>query len=418
MIPQTLGNMAGYSLFCSLYYTCIVNPEHSAKLHIRLFLPEAAHLLHYNRKVKNWDAIIIGAGAIGLSLALRLRDEHRSVLVVEKHEPAGEATHAAGGMIANCDPHTPALLQPLADASANLYPEFVREIESESGESADLREVGTIAVFADGEVPSHTGVRQLSAADLARLEPSLRLDRAAWFLPERCVDPRGLGKALTKACKKRAVDFATGSEVLEVLTAAGRAIGVRTSHATYQAGAVVNCAGAWAAKIQPLVIPTRPVKGQMVCVVPQTTPSKAGAPRIPSSGIRGNEMVRHVVRTPDIYIIPRSDGRILLGATVEDAGFDKRTDPRTIQRLYQAGVSVAAILSTTRIHDAWAGLRPGSPDNLPILGETAIPGYFAATGHYRDGIMLAPATANALAQLITGQQPFLDLAPFSPLRFG
>ncbi len=131
--------------------------------------------------------------------------------------------------------------------------------------------------------PAHAGVRQLSADQLARLEPSLRLTGAAWYLPERCVDPRGLGKALTKTCKKRAVDFATGSEALEVLTAAGRAMGVRTSHATYHAGAVVNCAGAWAAKIQPLSIPTRPVKGQMVCVVPQ---SPTGAAGIPSPGIR------------------------------------------------------------------------------------------------------------------------------------
>jgi len=394
--------------------------------------------------VKNWDVIIIGAGVIGLSLALRLRDEHRSVLVVEKHEPAGEATHAAGGMIANCDPHTPAILQPFADASAALYPEFVHEIESESGESTDLRDVGTIAFFGRGNSPTHAAARKLSVDELRTLEPALAVETEIlitclypdaetplpvfkvpsvavemhgppWFLPERCVDPRALGRALTKACKKRAVDFATGSEVLEVLTAAGRAMGVRTSHATYHAAAVVNCAGAWAAKILPLAIPTRPVKGQMVCVVPQTSPSSA--PRIPSSGIRGSEMIRHVVRTPGIYIIPRSDGRILLGATVEDAGFDKRTDPRTIQRLYQAGLHVAPILSSTRIHDAWAGLRPGSPDNLPILGETAIPAYFAATGHYRDGIMLAPATADAMAQLITGQQPFLDLAPFSSSRF-
>ncbi len=364
--------------------------------------------------MKNYDVVLIGAGVIGLSLALRLRDQHRSVLLVEKHEPAGEATHAAGGMIANCDPHTPTAMQPLADASAALYPEFVREIESESGESADLRNVGTIAVFADGEVPMHAGVRQLAAGDLARLEPSLRLNGTAWFLPERSIDPRGLGRALTKACRKRAVDFATGSEALEVLTAAGRAAGVRTSHTTYHAGAVVNCAGAWAANIQPLAIPTRPVKGQMVCVVPQTS---MGGPHITSFVICGKELIHHVVRTPDIYIIPRSDGRILLGATVEGAGFDKSTDPRTIQRLYQAGLYVAPILSSTRIHDAWAGLRPGSPDNLPILGETSIPGYFAATGHFRDGIMLSPATANAMAQLITGQQPSLDLSPFSPLRF-
>jgi glycine oxidase len=355
--------------------------------------------------VKNWDVVIIGAGVIGLSLALRLREQHRTVLVVEKHEPAAEGTHAAGGMIAHCDPHTHAALQPLADASAVMYPDFIREIEADSGESADLRSIGTIATFSGAEVPSHPGARVFPAGELARIEPALHLDGEAWFLPECCVDPRGLGRALVRACKRHAVDFVTGSEVLEVLTAGGRTAGVRTNHATYHAGAVVNCAGAWAAQIAPLKIPTRPVKGQMVCVVP------------PSSSAKPILLVQHVVRTPEIYIIPRSDGRILLGATVEDAGFNKKTDPQTIQRLYRAALHAAPALAGTRIHDAWAGLRPGSPDNLPILGETAIPGYFAATGHYRDGIMLAPITASAMSCLIAGELPEVDLAPFSPRRF-
>jgi glycine/D-amino acid oxidase-like deaminating enzyme len=108
---------------------------------------------------------------------------------------------------------------------------------------------------------------------------------------------------------------------------------------------------------------------------------------------------------------------MLLGATVEEVGFDKRIDPETIQRLHRDGVQIAPVLAEMRIHDAWAGLRPGSPDDLPILGETTIPGYFAATGHYRDGIMLAPATAHAMAQLIAEGKSDIDLAPFSPLRF-
>ena len=355
--------------------------------------------------MKNWDVVILGAGVIGLSLALRLRDEHRAVLIVERHQPAGEATHAAGGMIASCDPHTPAVLQPLADASAALYPDFVRELEAESGDSADLRDPGVIATFEQNETPAHAGVRPLNSGELQGLEPSLQLPSPAWYLPELSVDPRSLGRILAKSCRKRAVDFATGTEALEVLTAGGCAVGVRTSHATYRAPAVVNCAGAWAAKIAPLAIPTRPVKGQMVCIVPQ------------SSAANTSPIIRHVVRTPDVYIIPRSDGRILLGATLEEAGFDKRTDPQTVQRLYKAAVTVAPILANTRIHDAWAGLRPGSPDHLPILGETSIPGYFAATGHFRDGIMLAPATANAMARLITGSLPEVDLTPFSPCRF-
>ena len=143
----------------------------------------------------------------------------------------------------------------------------------------------------------------------------------------------------------------------------------------------------------------------MVCLVPQTGAALHGP------------LIQHVVRTPEIYIIPRSDGRILLGATVEEAGFDKRIDPDTIQRLYQAGVNVVPALANMRIHDGWAGLRPGTPDDLPILGETSLSGYYAATGHYRDGILLAPITAQVTAELVTGRQPEFDLERFSPSRF-
>ncbi len=143
----------------------------------------------------------------------------------------------------------------------------------------------------------------------------------------------------------------------------------------------------------------------MVCVVPG--PDDAGE----------RPLVQHVVRTPDIYIIPRSDRRILLGATLEDAGFDKRTDAETIERLYKAATAVVPKIGQMRIHDAWAGLRPASPDGLPILGATAIPGYYAATGHYRDGIMLAPITAEVMTSLIVGRESTFDLAAFSPCRF-
>ncbi|HEY4960421.1 MAG TPA: FAD-dependent oxidoreductase, partial [Terriglobales bacterium] len=171
------------------------------------------------------------------------------------------------------------------------------------------------------------------------------------------------------------------------------------------AGVVVNCCGAWAGQIQPLPVPARPVKGQMVCLIPQ-----AGMPHV-------GPLIQHVVRTPDVYIIPRSDGRILLGATIKEAGFDKRVDPDTVLRLHEAGIDAVPALGDMQIHDAWAGLRPGTPDNLPILGETALPGHYAATGHYRDGILLAPITAQLMGELITGFKPTLELDPFSPLRF-
>jgi glycine oxidase len=352
-----------------------------------------------------WDAIIVGAGVIGLSLARRLRQEGLRVLLIDKGEPGREASYAAGGMIAHCDPHLPDALRPLALASAAMYPEFARELQEESGESPDLRDQGTIAFFADDERPLGDGVCAIAANDIAELEPAIRPRAPAYFLPERSVDPRALCSALVKSAKNRGVDFVTGSAVTHVEVQDGRTAGVKTTHASYAGGVVVNCAGAWASQVQPLPLPTRPAKGQMVCVVP--------APDDTSE----RPLVRHVVRTPEIYIIPRSDHRILLGATLEDAGFDKRTDADTIEKLYRAAASVVPKISQMRIHDAWAGLRPASPDGLPILGGTSIPGYFAATGHYRDGIMLAPITAEVLSGVIVGRESGFDLAPFSPSRF-
>ncbi len=358
--------------------------------------------------MKTWDAVIVGAGVIGLSLGWRLRREGLRVLIIDKGEPGRESSYAAGGMIAHCDPHLPAALKPLTFASAAMYPEFVHELEDESGGSPDLRDRGTLAFFPDGDLPDCKGTHSVAVDEIIRLEPALTQPppgTSAYWLPERSVDPRALCSALFKAAKHRGVDFVTGSAVTEVEVASGRVAGVKTAGSTYPAAAVVNCAGAWAAQIPPLVLPTRPAKGQIVCVVP--APSDTGE----------NPAVEHVVRTPEVYIIPRSDRRILLGATVEDAGFDKRTDASTIEKLYRAAASVVPKIGEMRIHDAWAGLRPASPDKLAILGETSLPGYFAATGHYRDGIMLAPITAVVIARLVTGVPPEFDLQPFSPLRF-
>jgi glycine oxidase len=362
--------------------------------------------LHYNHSVKTWDVVIIGGGVIGLSLAWRLRRHGVSALVVEKGEPAREATHAAGGMIAHCDPHNPPALAGMIAASARMYPEFVHELRDEAFESPDLRDAGTIAFFAADELPNCEGARALDDEALSRLEPLVTLRGCAYFLPERSVDPRKLGSALEKAARNRGVDFVTGSAVTEVAVLGGRATGVRTAKSFYAAGTVVNCAGAWAAQIKPFGAPTRPVKGQMLCVVPAAKAHHSGP------------LIQHTVRTPEVYIIPRSDGRIVLGATVEDAGFDKRVDADTVQCLHQAAAKVVPAVGHMRIHDAWAGLRPGSPDGLPILGATSLPGYYAATGHYRDGIMLAPITAQLMTQLLTGHATDFDLAPFSPLRFG
>ncbi len=356
--------------------------------------------------MKTWDVVIIGGGVIGLSLAWRLRRNGVSVLVVEKGEPAREATHAAGGMIAHCDPHNPPALAGMIAASARMYPEFVRELREEAFESPDLRDAGTIAFLEADETPNCAGARALNDDELSAIAPLIALRGRAYLLPERSVDPRKLGSALEKAARNCGADFATGSAVTEVAVLGGRATGVRTTKSFYAAGAVVNCAGAWAAQIKPFGAPTRPVKGQMLCVVP----AAAGHPSGP--------LLQHTVRTPEVYIIPRSDGRLVLGTTVEETGFDKRVDPDIVQRLHRAAEKVVPEIGKMRIHDAWAGLRPGTPDGLPILGATAMSGYFVATGHYRDGILLAPITAKLMTELLSGQSTAFDLAPFSPQRFG
>jgi glycine oxidase len=348
--------------------------------------------------VKSWDAIVIGAGIIGLSLAIELNKQGRRVLVVEKGEPGREASWAAGGMLCDFSDETRPELRDLATTSARMYPEFVHELENESGLKIDLRSVGTIVL---GRV--ETGLHPVLAGQIpaTTLEPAVRTSALnALFVEERCVDPRHLTAAAIVAARHRGVDFSSGDHVLAVEVADGKASGVRTNKTHFAAGMVVNCAGAWAGQIGPHSFPTRPVKGQMLCVV---MPEK--------------EMVRHVVRSPDVYLIPRSDGRMLIGATAEEAGFDKQTVPETILKLRQAAIELVPRLAEARILESWAGLRPGTPDGLPILGATSTRGYFVATGHFRDGILLAPATAKVMGEMMTEQSCQIDLSKFSDGRF-
>ena len=343
---------------------------------------------------------MVGGGVIGLSLAWELRKRGASVLVVERGELGGEASSAAGGMLAWCDPHLPEAARGLASASRECYGEFVGEIEETSGLGVDLRKFGTI-MLDDGEPGAFLAEsRKLSGAELAAMEPGLRVgSRDAQWWPEWSVDPRRLMACLSAACRTRGVTAETGVAVTDVIAERRRVVGVRSANNEFQAGAVVNCAGAWAGKIAcgvaPLPSPTRPVKGQMLAV-----------------GGGGSQLL-HVVRAPEVYLIPRSDGSVVVGATVEEVGFNKETHPEAIERLRAAAVALVPELGSVR--EVWAGLRPGSVDGLPIIGETSLPGYFVAGGHFRDGILLAPATAKVMAGLVLGEGSGLEA--LSPRRF-
>jgi glycine oxidase len=317
-------------------------------------------------------------------------------------------------MLAGSGGEIPAALRVLAEASTRLYPEFVHELEDESGLRVDLRDQGTILISGSGEFPE--AAERISLEQLRALEPGLAvaergrsIDRwgkiagssvefSAAYLSERSVDPRALVGAAIKAAHHRGVDISSGSEVTGLLVGADRVAGVETRKTSYAAPMVVNCAGAWAGSLGPVRLPVRPVKGQMLAVI-------------------GGPSQKHVVRAEEVYLVPRTDGRLVIGSTLEEAGYDKRTDANTIQRLLHAAVEVMPGLAEARIHDDWAGLRPVTPDDLPILGETHLKGYFVSTGHFRDGIMLAPITAQVMTDVIMGKPPAYDVGNFSPARF-
>src|SRR5581483_9054000 len=362
--------------------------------------------LLYNFPVKSWDVIIVGGGIIGLSLAISLRKQALRVLVVERSEPGREASSAAAGMLVGCGTEIPEVLKVLAAASAEMYPEFVHELEDESGLKVDLRDQGTIVISRDGKFPER--VESLSSAQLSELEPELAIPHGgslrapsevqAAVLKERSVDPRKLVAAAIKASRHRGVDISSGSEVKAILVSGERISGVQTDKASYFSGPVVNCAGAWSGCLSTPALPVHPVKGQMLAVV--------GAPAL-----------RRVVRGEAVYLVPRSDGRIVIGSTLENAGYDKRTNVNAIQKLFEAAVELMPALAKAKKHEDWTGLRPGTPDSMPILGECQTHGYFVASGHYRDGILLASITARLMTELILGKKPAYDLTPFSPYRF-
>jgi len=341
--------------------------------------------------VKSWDVIIAGAGIIGVSLALELRERGRAVLVLDRAAPGSEASSAAAGMLAPSDPETPSALRPMALASAQMFPEFVRKLETAGKRQVDFRRFGAIALLHDEPAPVE--YRGLCANELQRLEPSLQIaEQSAFFVQEDSVDPHLLMKAALAAARNLGVEV-RGDAAVQDIRPRNNGVEVLTPADTFSAHCVVDCRGAWSGA------PVRPRKGQMLYVHPQTA------------------VLQHVLRAPEVYLVPRSSGKVLIGATVEDVGYDKSVDPATVRALLSAAAKYLPELASAPIIQSWAGLRPGTPDGLPILGATETPGVLIASGHFRNGILLAPITAKIMANLIEGRPSPLDIAAFAPSRF-
>lgn len=359
-------------------------------------------------KQQSYDAVIVGGGVIGLCCAWRAARRGARVAVVERSRPPAGATRVAAGMLAPVGELAfgePELLK-MTVAAAGIYPDFVAELEAASGISTGYRRDGALHVALDRD----------EAAELRRvheLQRSLGL-AAEWLPPRRCrelepglapsfnggvhasdegsVDPRALVAALLTALEaEEAVDLLTGSAVGEALREDERIAGVRTAAGEeLRAATVVLAAGAWSGQAEwlpgPARPPVRPVKGQIL-----TLRSRDGSP--PCGRILASERV---------YLVPRPDGRLVVGATVEEQGFDTAVTAGGVHELLREAYRLLPEVAEMELVEAAAGLRPGTPDNLPLVGESGVDGLLWATGHYRNGILLAPLTANMLVEELEG----------------
>jgi glycine oxidase len=351
------------------------------------------------------DICIAGAGIIGLSIALELHRRGVRVTVLDRTAPLAEASTAAAGMLAAQDPHTLPQLRPIADLSLSLYPLFLGHLQDLGGVYVPFQTHATLQAL-----PSRATTTKdvLTPTDLSHLLPSLTPhDHSFIALDEESLDPRQLASALLAAVNAASIDLRSNTPVLSTRQV-GNAIEVHTTTGTLHTSQFIDCTGAWASatsQTAQLRIPVVPRKGQMLAVsLPSSLP------------------LQLVVRTADVYIVPRTTGpnagRAVIGATIEDAGFDKTLHSRDIDRLHSLAAALLPPLADAPRLETWAGLRPATPDGLPLIGALpAKPNHFIATGHYRDGILLAPATAHLIGQLLSGEDPSIDLASFSPERF-
>jgi glycine oxidase len=366
--------------------------------------------------VKTFDVAIIGGGVIGGSIAFELAAEKISVVVLDRQEPGREASWAAAGMLSPGPDSTEALpLVPLARESFRLYPEFIAAIEEASGKSTALGSEGTLQIFPG---PRGEAEREKMAAEYRRLGlamesisfesarkyegslgPAARV--AAWLPDESVVDPRLLMEAVLEAARRRGVEFRTDCPVTSVVVEGDRCGGVVAGGETIAAKQVVVAAGCFSGGIDRLgrYAPTHPVRGQMLAL-----------------RARGLSL-RRVVRSEKGYLVPRRDGRIIAGSTLENAGFEKHVTPGGLRQILDGVLELVPGLAGAEIVETWAGLRPGTPDGLPILGPTDIEGLAVATGHHRNGILLTPVTSKLLRDWIVRGEVSMNVEAFSPLRF-
>ena len=366
--------------------------------------------------------VVIGAGVCGLGIAWRLAQAGCAVDIFERGEAGHGATWAAAGMLAagaEAEPGEQRLLE-LTRISLTAWPAFAREVEAASGLTIDYRDQGTLVVALTQddveqlrftyEFQRDLGIdlQWLTGAEARTREPHLRAGiAAAVYSPgDHQVDNRKLALALKQAALRAGATLREQCPVASLAIEGGRIRGVHLADGVFfDADAVVLATGPWAREIGGLpeadLPPVRPVKGQMLAL--QMDPA---AP-----------LLSHVLWAPKTYLVPRVDGRLLIGATVEEQGFDESLTAGGLLALLEGAWRVLPGIEELPIAETWVGFRPTSRDDAPILGPTAVAGLALATGHHRNGILLAPVTAEAVAACVLDGELPAAAAQFSAARF-
>lgn len=365
------------------------------------------------------EVLIIGGGIIGLAIARELHKKGAlKITILERGEVGKEASFAAAGMLApNAETEKKDDFFRFCDESNKLYPNFARELYDETAIDIELEQSGTIyAAFTDRDVReirqryewqknADLAVEFLNAEAVRKLEPFISPDvREALFFPmDRQVENRKILLALKKYAETNEIEIVENSEIKNLLIEDEKAVGAEINGKRFYAATVVLATGAWTSLIKAGNFPmpsVKPIRGQIV------------------SYRTAKRLFQRVIYSPRGYLVPRLDGRILIGATVEDAGFDKSATAAGTEFLTEIALEIAPSLVNLNAAEKWVGLRPFAADGLPILGAfPEIENLFVATAHYRNGILLAPKTAEIIAGKIVGENESEYLKAFSLRRF-